>query len=308
MRKEWLERDYYGTLEVPKDASEKAIKKAFRKLAQRFHPDANPGDATAEARFKDINEAYEVLSDPETRAEYDKVRDMGYFVGGPGGAGGGQQYVRVEDLFSSGDGGSPFDLFGGLGDLFGRQQRQSGPTQRPGRDLTTELGLTFHEAISGATRELSIDGRTVKVKIPAGVADGTRIRVAGRGEAGRSGGSAGDLFVKVNVGTHPIFERSGKRDLRLTAPITFVEAALGADITVPTLDGTVKLRIPAGTPHGKTFRAQGRGVTGSDGEAGDLLVTVEVEVPTGLTDEQKKLLEKFRDNGPHDNPRAHLGV
>ena len=131
MRKEWLEKDYYSTLGVEKDASDKAIKKAFRKLAQQYHPDANPGDATAEARFKDINEAYEVLGDTETRSEYDRVRDMGYFVGGPGGIGD-QQYVRVEDLFGAGGaGGSPFDLFGGLGDLFGRQQAAT--RQRPGR-------------------------------------------------------------------------------------------------------------------------------------------------------------------------------
>lgn len=306
MRKEWLERDYYDILGVEKVASEKAIKKAFRKLAQQYHPDANPGDATAEARFKDINEAYDVVGDPETRAEYDKVRDMGYFVGGPGGAGG-QPYVRVEDLFggSPGGGGSPFDLFGGLGDIFGRQ---TAPRSAPGRDLTTEVSLSFHQAISGVTREMSINGETVKVKIPQGVADGTKIRVKGKGGPGRDGGSNGDLYVIVNVASHPLFERSGKRDLRLTAPIAFAEAALGADIKVPTLDGSVKLRIPPGTPHGKTFRVAGRGVTDASGATGDLLVTVEVTVPTDLTDEQRALLEKFRENGPEENPRAHLGV
>lgn len=304
MRKEWLEKDYYATLGVEKDASDKAIKKAFRKLAQQYHPDANPGDATAEARFKDINEAYDIVGDAENRAEYDRVRDMGYFVGGPGGPGG-QQYVRVEDLFGGASAGSPFDLFGGLGDLFGRQ---SAPRQRPGQDLTTEVGLTFHQAISGVTRELNVGGQTVKVKIPQGVADGTRIRVRGKGAPGSNGAPPGDLYVVVNTTPHPLFERSGKRDLRLTAPITFVEAALGADITVPTLDGSVKLRIPAGTPHGKTFRVQGRGVTDASGTAGDLLVTVEVTVPTGLTEEQKALLEKFRENGPEENPRSHLGV
>lgn len=303
MRKEWLERDYYKTLGVDKDASDKAIKKAFRLLAQQNHPDANRSDATAEARFKDINEAYEVLGDPERRAEYDKVRSMGYFSGGMGGAG--QPQVRVEDLFGGATGGSPFDLFGGLTDIFGRQATSR---RAPGHDLTTEVGLTFHQAISGVTKELTVDGQTVKVKIPQGVADGTRIRVKGKGASGSMGGPAGDLFVMVNVGTHPIFERSGKRDLRLTAPITFVEAALGADITVPTLDRTVKLRIPPGTSHGKTFRVAGRGVVDAIGTAGDLLVTVEIAVPTVLTDEQKTLLEKFRDNRPDGNPRAHLGV
>lgn len=302
MRKEWLERDYYKTLGVEKDATEKAIKKAFRQLAQQNHPDANKGDATAEARFKDINEAYDVLGDATRRAEYDKVRNMGYFSGGAGGAG---QQVRVEDLFGGAAGGSPFDLFGGLTDIFGRQATSR---RAPGRDLTTELGLTFHQAISGITREISIDGQTVNVRIPKGVADGTRIRVKGKGGSGSMGGPAGDLYVVVNVGTHPIFERSAKRDLRLTAPITFVEATLGADITVPTLEGTVKLRIPPGTPHGKTFRVPGRGVVDNKDTAGDLLVVVEIAVPTNLTDEQKSLLEKFRDNGPDGDPRAHLGV
>lgn len=303
MRKEWVDRDYYATLGVAKDASDKTIKKAFRKLAQQYHPDANPGDATAEAKFKDINEAYDVLGDEKTRGEYDNVRDVGYFVGSPGS--GGQQYVRVEDLFGGAGGGSPFDLLGGIGDVFGRQ---TGPRRTPGRDLTTEVGLTFHQAISGVTRELNIDGQSVKVKIPQGVADGTRIRVKGRGAHGTNGGAAGDLYVVINVAAHPLFERSGKLDLRLTAPITFVEAALGADISVPTLEGSVKLRIPAGTPNGKTFRVQGRGVSNGKGTSGDLLVSVELTVPTDLTEEQRALLEKFRDNGPEDDPRAHLGV
>jgi molecular chaperone DnaJ len=305
VRREWLERNYYDTLGVPKDAPEKAIKKAYRKLAQQYHPDTNPGDATAEARFKDVNEAYAVLRHAQTRAEYDKVRDMGYFVGWPG-PGGGAQNVRVEDLFGrAGAGGSPFDLFGGLGDIFGRQAT----TRRSvGRDLTAQVGLTFHQAVSGVTREISIEGQKVKVKIPPGVADGTRIRVRGKGAPGAMGGPHGDLYVVVNVGTHPLFERTGKLDLRLTAPITFVEAALGADITVPTLEGSVKLRIPAGTPHGKTFRVAGRGVADSGGNVGDLLVVVEITVPRNLTEEQQKLLEKFRDNGPDESPRAHLGV
>jgi len=304
MRKEWLERNYYEILGVEKDASDKAIKKAFRTLAQRNHPDANKGDATAEARFREINEAYEVLGDKEKRAEYDKVRDMGYFVGGQGR--GGQPYVRVEDLLGGmGGGGSQFDLFGGLSDIFGRQ---SAPRRSPGQDLTTQVGLTFHQAISGVNHQLSINGQTVKVRIPRGVADGTRIRVKGKGAPGTNGGPPGDLFVTVNVADHPLFERSGKRDLRLAAPITFVEAALGADISVPTLEGNVRLRVPAGTPHGKTFRVAGRGVTDAGGVTGDLLVTVEIVVPTDLTDEQKELLKKFRDNGSEDNPRAHLGA
>ncbi len=302
MRKEWLERDYYKILGVEKDASDKVIKKAFRTLAQQNHPDANRGDATAEARFKEINEAYDVLGDKEAREEYDKVREMGRFVGGRGQ--GGQPYVRVEDLLG-GMGGSQYDLFSGLSDIFGRQ---SAPRRAPGQDLTTQVAITFHQAISGVNQQLSINGQTVKVKIPQGVADGTRIRVKGKGAPGTNGGPPGDLLVTVNVAPHPLFERSGKRDLRLVAPITFVEAALGADISVPTLDGNVRLRIPPGTPHGKTFRVARRGVTDANGTTGDLLVVVEIAVPTNLTHEQEELLEKFRDNGPEENPRAHLGV
>ncbi len=302
MRKEWLDTDYYAVLGVEKGASAKEIKKAYRKLAQQYHPDMNAGDAGAEARFKQVNEAYEVLSDEETRKEYDHVRDMGYFVGGPAGD---QQYVRVEDLFGGAAGGSPFDVFGGIGDLFDR----AGGSRRPraGQDLSSEIGLTFHEAISGAIRTLNLNGRSVKVKIPKGVANGARIRLKGKGGAGANGGPPGDLYVTVRVGTHPVFGRSGK-NLTLTVPITFLEAALGAEITVPTLTGSVRLRIPAGTRSGKTFRVRGRGVEAADEKKGDLLVTVEITVPKNLTDEQRAVLERFRDEHPDENPRAHLGV
>jgi len=303
MRKEWLETDYYAVLGVQKTASKADIKKAFRKLARDHHPDANEGDPDAEARFKDVNEAYEVLGDRDTRKEYDHARDMGYFVGGPGDA---QQYVRVEDLFAGGGvgGGSPFDVFSGqrLSDLFGRPVR--GPQAGP--DVATDLQLSFHEAIAGVTKQIKINGNTVKVKIPKGVDDGTRIRLKGRGGSGVRGGPPGDAYVTVHVNDHPVFARSG-RNLGITVPITFVEAALGAEIQVPTLEGSVRLRIPAGTRPGKTFRVSGRGVETSDSR-GDLLVTIEVAVPEHLTDEQRSLLEKFRDNGPQENPRAHLGV
>ena len=227
------------------------------------------------------------------------MREVGYFVGGPGGA---QQYVRVEDLFSGG-GGSPFDVFGGLSDLFGGQGRARSASRS--RSLA-EVPLTFHEAVSGATKAMTINGKRIKVKIPQGVADGARIRVSGKGSPGSGGGPAGDLYVTVNVAPHPVFARSGS-NLGLTVPITFVEASLGAEVSVPTLDGKVTLRIPPGTPNGKTFRVSGKGVTTAKG-TGDLLVTVEVAVPKTLTDEQRRLLEKFRDNSPNDDPRAHLGV
>ena len=303
MRKEWLEKDFYATLGLAKEASASEIKKAFRKLARESHPDNNPEDPAAEARFKEINEAYETLSDPEQRKEYDHVREMGYFVGGPGG---GQQYVRVEDLFGSGGAGSPFDVLGGFGDLFGRGARQS-PRPRAGRDISTDINLTFHEALAGATKGIDVGGSTVKAKVPKGVAHGTRIRVPGKGEAGTGGGPRGDLYVRVHVAEHPILKRKGKRDLMVTAPIAFTEAALGATIDVPTLDGKTRIRIPPGTQSGQTFRVRGKGIA-TDNGTGDILVTVEVVVPTDLSDEQRALLEELRSKGSADNPRAHLGV
>jgi molecular chaperone DnaJ len=301
MRKEWLESDYYAILGVKADASAKDIKQAYRKLAQKYHPDTNAGDTNAETRFKEVNEAYEVLGDAETRKEYDHARQMGYFVGGPGG---GQQYVRVEDLMGGGRGGSPFDLLGGFGDLFGRQ---AGARPRAGEDLSAEMHLSFHDAISGTTRQITVDGQTVKVKIPKGVSDGARIRVRGRGAVGRNGGNAGDLYVTVRVADHPVFGRKGKH-LTIDVPITFVEASLGAEIDVPTLDGKVRLRVPPGTQAGKTFRVRNHGVEDSKGTRGDLLVTVSVAVPENLTDEGKELLRQFRLSNPNHNPRSHLGV
>lgn len=294
-----METDYYATLGVSKDAGAREIKKAYRRLAQQYHPDTNAGDAAAEARFKEVSEAYDVVGDTDTRKEYDQVRQMGYFVGGPGGS---QQYVRVEDLIGDQRGGSVFDTFGGIGDLFGQATRR----KRPGPDLKTDLQLSFHDAISGVTKQITVSGQTIKVKIPQGVADGAKIRLQGKGGTSADGGAPGDLYVTVRVAAHPIFGRSG-RHLRISVPITFTEAALGAEIAVPTLDGQVRLRIPEGTPSGKRFRVRGRGVDTTKG-TGDLLVTVEVTVPKDLTDEQRALLEKLRDNYPNDNPRGHLGV
>lgn len=301
MRKEWLESDYYAVLGVDSNASAKDIKQAYRKLAQKYHPDTNAGDAAAETRFKEVNEAYEVIGDSETRKEYDHARQMGYFVGGPGGA---QQYVRVEDLMGGGRSGSPFDLLGGLGDLLGRQ---TGARARPGDDLSAEMHLSFHDAVSGATRQITVNGQTVKVKIPKGVADGARIRVRGKGGPGSNGGQQGDLYVNVRVADHPVFGRRGK-NLTIDVPITFVEATLGAEIDVPTLEGKVRLRIPAATQSGKTLRVRGHGVEDAKGVKGDLLVTVSVTVPENLSDEGKELLQKFRLQNPEKNPRSHLGV
>jgi molecular chaperone DnaJ len=304
IRREWLEKDFYGVLGVDRTAPQKDIKKAYRKLAQAYHPDTNP-DPAAEARFKEVTEAYDVLSDPKVREEYDQAREAFARGGWAGSPGGGAQYVRFEDLGDMGDLGSIFGGFG-LDDLL-RGGARRGPQK--GADLEGDISLTFHEAISGTTRTLTVQGpegpRDVPVKIPAGVEDGQRIRVKGKGRPGAQGGPRGDLYVRVHVGDHPIFARKG-RNLEVEVPVSYAEAALGANVTVPTLDGKVTLKIPPGTPSGKTFRVSGKGVATPKG-AGDLLVTVEVAVPEALTDEERSLIERLRDL-QSDDPRQHLGV
>jgi molecular chaperone DnaJ len=309
MRKEWLEKDYYAELGVSKDASAKEIKKAFRSLARQYHPDNNPDDASAEARFKEINEAYDTLSDDETRKEYDHAREMGYFVGGPSG---GQQYVRVEDLFGSGFGGGGVagdsfqDVFGGFQDLFGRGAARP-PRQAKGQDVSGTISLTFHEALTGVTREFAVSDRSVKVRIPKGVSNGTKVKVAGKGGPGVNGGPAGDLFVTVHVGSHPVFRRKGKKDLSITVPLSYTEAALGAVVTVPTLSGTTRIKVPAGTQSGTTMRVSGKGVETASG-TGDLHVTLEVAVPKEISDAERDALEALRSAEAEWNPRATLGV
>ena len=304
MRKEWMEKDYYATLGVTKDASRKEIKKAFRVLAREFHPDTNPGDKASENRFKEINEAYDTLGDTETRREYDHAREMGYFVGGPTGD---QQYVRVEDLLGGGFGGgaSGQDLFGGLQDLLSGSRRQTRP--RKGHDVSGSITLSFHEALSGPTKEFTVGSRSVKVKIPKGVANGTKVRVKGRGGPGADGGPPGDLYVEVRVAEHPLFGRSGKKDLTLTVPITYTEAALGAVVSVPTLNGSTKIKVPPGTQPGTTMKLSGRGVETAKA-TGDLLITIDIAVPTEVNDDEKTALEALREAESGWNPRNHLGV
>jgi molecular chaperone DnaJ len=309
VRREWLEKDYYEILGVERGASEKEITAAYRRLAKKHHPDNNPGDAAAEARFKEISEANAVLSDPEQRRQYDQAREMfsrGTFVGDPGG---GAQYVRIDDLGDLGDlfGGG---LFGGLGDLFGAGGHRARSRSRRGGDVEAEVSLSFHEAVQGTTRSLAVQGpdgrRQVTVKIPAGVDDGARIRLRGQGQPGSQGGPAGDLYVRVHAGSHPLFARSG-RDLKVRVPISYTEAALGADVAVPTLEGKVTVRVPPGTSSGRTLRVKGKGVASTKG-TGDLLVTVEVSVPEQLSPEARSLLEQLRRAEAGYNPRAHLGV
>jgi len=323
---DWFDKDFYKVLGVDKTASDAELKKTYRKLARQYHPDSNPGDAAAENRFKEISEAYSVLSDKEQRQEYDQVRAMGsgarFTAGGPGqgggfedvfggmfGQGGGGQRVRFGQGGAGGGGfedtlGGMFGGGGGFGQSSGGYRGFGGPTK--GRDVSATTTLDFTTAIAGDTVKLSQgNGRPVNVRIPAGVADGQKIRLRGRGEPSPDGGEAGDLVVTVTVRKHPVFERDGQH-LRLDVPVTFVEAALGATIEVPTLGGsTVKLKVAPGTPSGRVLRVKGRGVTTKNG-TGDLLATVQVAVPSHLTDKQREAVQALAEVLPDENPREDL--
>jgi molecular chaperone DnaJ len=386
--KDYIEKDYYKALGVAKDASAAEIKKVYRKLARELHPDKNPDDAKSEARFKEVSEAYDVLSDPAKRKEYDEARSLfgsgglggfGGFGAGPGGGAGGRRTTtnfNVSDLFggAGGSSGNLNDLFDGL---FGQNAGRSGapgtaagPTR--GQDVSAELTLGFEQAAHGATLPLRLSGpascktcgglgsrpgtaprrctncggsgfvsrnqgafgfsepcvecrgtgqviddpcpdchgsgsttqtRTINVRIPAGIRDGAKVRLAGKGTPGIRGGPAGDLFVTVHVADHPLFGRTGD-DLTLTVPITFAEAALGTTLRVPTLDGAVSLKVAPGTPSGRTLRVRGRGIHVRN-HRGDLLVTVEVAVPAKLDGDSREALEKFAATQP-DDPRPQI--
>ncbi|GAC67457.1 molecular chaperone DnaJ [Gordonia soli] len=398
-QREWLEHDFYKDLGVASGASSEEIKKAYRKLARELHPDANPGDAAAEERFKRVSEAHSVLADPEKRKEYDETRAMfagGRFRGGgngfPGGFGAGNTTYtstpgadfNIGDLFGNG-GGATTDAGGGFGDLFdglfnrGGGGRTSTTANRPrrGNDLETETTLTFADAAQGTTVPLRVtspspcttchgsgakpgtsprvcpscngsgfvsrnqgafgfsepcqdcqgtgsriddpctdcDGsgvkvraRTINVRIPAGVEDGQRIRLAGQGEAGRRGAPSGDLYVVVHVTADKVFTRSG-HDLKIQLPVSFSELVLGATVSVPTLDGSVGVKIPANTTDGRTLRVRGRGVPKRSGGAGDLLVTVKVAVPPTLDDEAVEAMRRYADaeRASGFDPRAGWG-
>jgi molecular chaperone DnaJ len=325
---DWFDKDFYAVLGVSKDVSEAELKKTYRKLARQYHPDSNPGDAAAEAKFKEISEAYSVLSDKEQRGEYDQVRAMGsgarftsggaggqggfedVFGGMFGGGGGGGQRVRFGQGGAGGAGGGFEDILGGMfgGGGFGQNSGGfrgfGGPTK--GRDVTATTTLDFATAIAGDTVKLAQgNGRPVTVRIPAGVADGQKIKLRGRGEQSPDGGEAGDLVVTVSVRKHPVFERDGQ-NLRVDVPVTFVEAALGATIQVPTLGGEpVKLRVAPGTPSGRVLRVKGRGVPGKNG-TGDLLATVQVAVPSHLSDKAREALDALAAALPDEDPREDL--
>ena len=325
---DWFDKDFYAVLGVSKDVSEADLKKTYRKLARQYHPDSNPGDAAAEAKFKEISEAYSVLSDKEQRKEYDQVRAMGsgarFTAGGPGGQGGFEdvfggmfgggggagQRTRFGQGGAGGAGGGFEDILGGMfgGGGFGQNtggfRGFGGPTK--GRDVSATTTLDFATAIAGDTVKLAQgNGRPVTVRIPAGVADGQKIKLRGRGEQSPDGGEAGDLVVTVSVRKHPVFERDGQ-NLRVDVPVTFVEAALGATIQVPTLGGDpVKLRVAPGTPSGRVLRVKGRGVPGKNG-TGDLLATVQVAVPSHLSDKAREALDALAAALPDEDPREDL--
>ncbi|GAA1125147.1 DnaJ C-terminal domain-containing protein [Arthrobacter flavus] len=326
---DWVDKDFYKILGVPKDATAADIKKSYRKLARKHHPDQNQATGGSDKMFKDISEAYSVLSDSEDRQQYDAIRAMGggarFTAGGPGGGAGGAGF---EDIFGNlfgqgagqprpgrqrpgGGGGASYgnlppefaDLFGqGGGGGFGGYQ----PTPRKGADRTATTSISFAGSINGTTiglREPS--GEVIDVRVPAGIKDGQKVRVRGKGQAGAAGN--GDLMVSVSVKPHPFFQRDGD-NIRVHVPVSFPEAALGAQIDVPTLTGeTVKVKVPAGTPSGRTLRVKGRGVRTAKA-TGDLLVTIDVVVPQKLNKDAEAAVEAFAAATGDANPRAGLAA
>jgi molecular chaperone DnaJ len=307
---DWLEKDFYQVLGVSKDVSESELKKTYRSLARKFHPDSNPDDASAESRFKEISEAYSVLSDPQQRAEYDQIRAMQAgrprFTAG-GGSGG------FDDVFGGMFGGAPRgahsadfgDLFSGL---FGAGQGGYPGYREPtkGRDVISRVTLELPTALRGT--EISLEGpggKKITARVPAGVKDGQKVRLRGKGHPSPDGGKPGDVIITVGVPKHQIFGRDGD-NLRIEVPITFGEATLGATIEVPTIEGEiVKVKVPAGTPSGKVLRVKGHGVRGG-AALGDLLVELQVAVPAHLSKIAQGHLEKLMTALPKENPREDL--
>lgn len=328
-------KDYYKVLGIAKNASEKEIKQAFRKLARKYHPDVNPGDLGAEQKFKEINEAHEVISDPEKRRKYDQLGanwkqyeqyqrpGAGGRPGGFPGFGGGGVHVEFEggaggfsDFFKTFFGGAADveDLFGQSGGSF-RGQRPGGrrgrgpqgfgqPPPQPGRDVSAQLEVTLEEAFNGTVKRLTLDGTTIDVRIQKGVKDGSKIRVAGKGEPGASG--PGDLYLDVKMRPHHIYRRDGD-DLYVDVPVTFSEATLGADIEVPTMSGKLGIKVPAGSQNGRLLRLKGKGMPRLKGDgAGDLFAKLTVVIPKELSKREEELVQELASIGDK-NPRANLG-
>ena len=315
-------KDYYKTLGVSKNASAEEIKKAYRRLARQHHPDINK-KPEAEKRFKEINEANEVLSDPEKRKRYDTVGPEWERFRQGGQQPGGFQWVYTgqpgQDPFNGGEAGGFSDFFRTLfgegqadfdtGPLFGRPSARRRRSVA-GADVESEVEITLAEAYKGTERTVEMrlpDGTTrrLSVKIPAGVRDGQRIRLAGQGAPGGRGGPAGDLFLRVRVRPHPVFERNGE-DLSLVLPVALHEALLGAEVTVPTLKGRVSLRIPPETQNGRTIRLAGQGMPRGTGGHGDLYVTVKVVLPTKLTEKERELVNELAASRAGEDPRKSL--
>ena len=322
---DWIGKDFYSALGVSKDASAEEIKKAYRKLARQYHPDKNPGDSAAEERFKEVGEAYQVLSNEEDRKQYDAIRAFG--AGGPRFTAGGGNDAGFEDMFSSmfGGGGGSFGSYtygnganastGGFEDIlnmFGGSGRggssrfgfNSSRRASRGEDLVTKVSIPLRQAASGTTVKITTaSGRSVTAKIPAGISAGQKIRVPGKGGAGVNGGPDGDILVTVDIEKHPVYELKGK-DVYVDVPISFAEAALGATIKIPTLEGkTVLVKIPEGSSTDKLLRVRSKGLKG-----GDMYVRLKVVVPKKLSEDARKAVEDFASATGDADPRAEFNT
>ena len=293
--------DYYKTLEISKTASADEIKKAYRKLARKYHPDMNPNDKDAENKFKELNEANEVLSNPENRSKYDKYGENWKH---------GEEYERAQQQrqqyqgssatdFGEGEDFSDFfqSMFGGSGGGFGRNSRGSASGKFKGQDVSAELNLNLRDAAKTHQQTFDINGKKVRITIPAGVYDGQQIKLTGHGNPGMNGGPNGDLYMTFNISEDRDFKRDGN-NLRTSVDIDFYTAVLGGDANIQTLDGSVKLKVKPETQNGTTVRLKSKGfpVYKKEGEFGDLYVTYNVKVPTNLTDKQKELFQQLQNS------------
>ena len=282
------ERDYYEVLGVNRNASPEEIKRAYRKVALRYHPDKNPGDKTAEEKFKEASNAYDVLSDPEKRKIYDIRGHAGVHNAGF------QGYTNFEDIFTNFGDVFGREVFGNFGDVFGDVFSRDNPTgfgqQRRG-NLRTKLTIPFEESILGAEKRIQVNDRALTIKIPAGIKDGQSLRLAGQGDL-NANGQRGSLIVKIAVQPHPNFKRENL-DLVTQAPVPFTTAALGGKVRIPTLKGDIDLKIPAGTQPEQQLRVRGGGVVDSSKRKGDLRVQIKIEIPRSLTRKQKELLKEL---------------